>query len=147
MSVHLHGTAVAIGGLAVLLTGNSGSGKSDLALRLIDRGAILVGDDQVQVDDPLTVSPHPALAGKLEVRGIGILSKPFIEAVPLRLIIQLGDDGERLPSSWPLTDLLGWSVPSLRLSAFAASAPIKVEHALQRVIDEGLLPVRLSELS
>ena len=134
---------MAIGEWAVLLTGDSGSGKSDLTLRLIDRGALLIGDDQVLIDDQLTVRPHPALAGKLEVRGIGIATKKHVEAATLRLIIKLGEDGERMPSSWSQSDLLGWSVSSLRLSAFAASAPIKVEHALQSIIDEGLVPVRL----
>ena len=75
----LHASAVEIGGHAVLLTGASGRGKSDLALRLIDRGAVLIADDQVQltVDDArLLASPPAAIAGLVEIRGIGIVELP-----------------------------------------------------------------------
>jgi HPr kinase/phosphorylase len=144
MNRAIHGTAVEIGGWAVLLIGASGTGKSDLALRLIDRGATLVGDDYVDLDADCTISPAPALAAKLEVRGIGIIERPYSVNSPLRLIIELGEDGDRLPASWPMHDIAGWSLPCLRLNAFAASAPIKVEHALKSVIDATLHPVRLS---
>jgi HPr kinase/phosphorylase len=144
MSALVHGTAVEIDGWAVLLTGPSGSGKSDLALRLIDRGAVLVGDDYVATDDDLQIAPKSEIAGKLEVRGIGIISMPYSAPSPLRLLVELGEEGERLPASWPLRDIAGWSVPLLRLNAFAASAPIKVELALKSIIDEGPVPVRLS---
>lgn len=144
MNALVHGTAVEIDGWAVLLTGQSGSGKSDLALRLIDRGAVLVGDDYVEIDDELTAHPKSEIAGKLEVRGLGITKMDHRAPSPLRLLVELGDDGERLPASRPLRDLNGWSIPLLRLDAFAASAPIKVELALKSVVDEGVLPVRLS---
>jgi HPr kinase/phosphorylase len=144
MSSAIHGTAVEINGWATVLIGASGSGKSDLALRLIDRGATLVGDDYVQLDADCQISPANALAGKLEVRGIGIVEKPYRTASPLRLIVELGEESERMPASWPLRELAGWSLPCMRLNAFAASAPIKVEHALKSVIDAALHPVRLS---
>jgi HPr kinase/phosphorylase len=145
----VHGTAVAIGGWAALFTGKSGSGKSDLALRLLDRGAALIGDDYVELHDgeALLVSPAKELAGKLEIRGIGIVERPFHEGVPLRLIAELGDEGERWPPSWPLRDIEGWSVPLIHLQAFAASAPIKIEQALHSVVDARLFPVRLSQVS
>jgi HPr kinase/phosphorylase len=144
MNDTVHGTAVEIAGYAVLLIGKSGSGKSDLALRLVDRGAMLVGDDYVDIDAGLLVRPAKALAGKIEVSGLGIVEKPHCQKSQLRLIIELGNEGERMPASWPMRDLNGWSVPLLRLNAFAASAPIKVEHAVQSIVDAGLHPVRLS---
>jgi HPr kinase/phosphorylase len=144
MNTVVHGTAVEIDGWAVLLTGQSGSGKSDLALRLIDRGAVLVGDDYVAIDADLSVHPQSEIAGKLEVRGIGIIDVANRPSSPLRLVVELGEDGERLPASWPLRNLAGWSVPLLRLNAFTASAPIKIELSLKSIVDEGVLPVRLS---
>ena len=71
----LHATAISINGQAVLLIGPPGSGKSDLALRLIDRGALLIADDQValtEVDGVLHASAPAATAGLIEVRGLGI---------------------------------------------------------------------------
>jgi HPr kinase/phosphorylase len=144
MSEAVHATAIAIHGWAVLLTGQSGSGKSDLALRLIDRGAALIGDDYVELNAELAVRPAAALAGKLEVRGLGIVHAHHEAPCPLRLIVELGADGERAPASWPLRDLNGWSLPVFRLNAFAATAPIKVEYALKSVVDACLHPVRLS---
>ncbi len=146
MSKAQHGTAVEIQGYAVLLMGPSGSGKSDLALRLIDRGAKLVGDDAVTLhsrDDTLFVQASAAIENRIEVRGVGIFDMEATDKCPLRLLIELGADGERLPASWPLRDLNGWSVPVLRLDGFTASAPIKIELALKSVVDEGLHPVRL----
>jgi serine kinase of HPr protein (carbohydrate metabolism regulator) len=101
MSELVHGTAVDIDGWAVLLTGKSGSGKSDLAMRLIDRGARLVGDDYVALSDSLglpQVRPTERLAGKLEVRGIGIIETEYRAASPLMLLVELGGDGERIPA-------------------------------------------------
>ena len=146
MSAPIHGTAVEIDGCAVLFTGPSGSGKSDLALRLIDRGARLIGDDAVTLhsrDDALYAKASDAIANRIEVRGVGIFDMDATAQYPLRLLVELGADGERLPASWPLRDLNGWSLPVLRLSAFAASAPIKVELAVKSLVDEGLHPVRL----
>ena len=72
----LHATTVAKDGRAVIIAGRSGSGKSDLALRLFDRGFVLVSDDQTMVrkdGDRLVASAPPTIKGKLEVRGIGIV--------------------------------------------------------------------------
>ncbi|MEQ1537355.1 MAG: HPr kinase/phosphatase C-terminal domain-containing protein [Sphingorhabdus sp.] len=146
MTIKVHGTAVEINNGAVLLIGPSGAGKSDLALRLIDRGAKLVGDDAVTLHDPngvLVISGVGGYGNRMEVRGVGIFDMEASAKCPLRLLVELGTDGERLPASWPLRDLHSWSLPVLRLDAFAASAPIKVELALQSVVDEALHPVRL----
>ncbi|MBL6957805.1 MAG: HPr kinase/phosphatase C-terminal domain-containing protein [Rhodospirillales bacterium] len=141
----VHGTCVDIGGTGILLRGPSGSGKSDLALRLIDGGALLVADDRVNImshrDGHLTLSAPAELAGKMEVRGIGIVT---LEAVPeslLRLVFDLvaGDQVERLPEAATL-DFLGTSVPLYRLDPFDASAPAKI-HLAVKLVDGSLPPV------
>src|SRR5215213_3566639 len=88
----LHASTVALDGRAVLITGPSGSGKSDLALRLLDRGFKLVSDDQtmVRLDGERLVASAPAnIAGKLEVRGIGIVEVEHDENVPVALMVAL----------------------------------------------------------
>jgi HPr kinase/phosphorylase len=145
MSGAVHGTAVAIGGWAVLLTGKSGAGKSDLALRLIDRGAKLVCDDYVDlVPDgaQLIATVMDKIAGKIEIRALGIFDMPYVAEAPLRLIVELGEDGERLPEPGSFSEQQGYAVPVVKLNAFAASAAIKVEYALKSLIDDGCFPVR-----
>ncbi|MFD2265349.1 HPr kinase/phosphorylase [Lacibacterium aquatile] len=132
----LHATCVALGDVGVLLRGPSGSGKSDLALRLIDGGAELVGDDQVMVmggDGLLTANPHHNIAGQLEVRGLGILTIPHRPIVVIQLVVHLGGDQiERLPDP-QYEEIQGVRVPSIRLNAFEASAPAKVRLAAGRL--------------
>lgn len=130
----IHATAVAIGGRAVLLTGASGAGKSDLALRLIDRGAVLVADDQVELNargGRLLASSPTTIAGQIEVRGVGIVAMPFDADVPVALVIDLDSRPERLPEPGART-LAGIAVPLAALDPYAASAPIKVELLLSR---------------
>lgn len=128
----IHATAVAIGGRGVLLVGPPGSGKSDLALRLIDRGAVLVADDRVVVTlggDRLLASPAATLAGLIEVRGVGIATGPYLADVPVALVVDLAALPARLPA--PATrDVAGVAVPCVALAAFEGSAAIKVERAL-----------------
>ena len=130
----IHATCVAINGQGVLITGPSGSGKSDLAVRLIDRGADLVGDDYVAIETrgtQLYAQPAPQIAGKLEVRGVGICLFDALPEARLSLYIDLTDAIERLPE--PGQHLLsGVPLPILRLDPFEASAPIKVELALSQ---------------
>ncbi|MEP7349271.1 MAG: HPr kinase/phosphatase C-terminal domain-containing protein [Sphingorhabdus sp.] len=129
----LHASAVAINGEGVLFSGTSGSGKSDLALRLIDRGAVLISDDGVWVDaeGPLAIlRTAPNIAGMIEMRGVGILKMPFADGVPLRLAVILDAKPERLPTP-DTTKIAGHDVPCLKLSAFEASAPLKVEQAVR----------------
>ena len=133
MSQLVHATAVAIGDEAVLLIGASGSGKSDLALRLIDRGAVLISDDQVTVEptgDRLLASPPETIAGKMEVRGLGIIAMAHRRSVPVALIVDLSAEPARMPE--PSTRLIdGHSIPLVVLSPSEPSAPIKVELALR----------------
>jgi len=133
---HVHASTVAIDGRAVLITGPSGSGKSDLALRLIDRGFILVGDDQtiVRRDGERLVASAPArIAGKLEVRGIGIIEMETASDVPVALLVELTSEIERLPADIRTSTILGVSLPLVSIDAHAASAPAKVALALDRI--------------
>jgi serine kinase of HPr protein (carbohydrate metabolism regulator) len=130
----LHATTVAIGGRAVLITGVSGAGKSDLALRLIDRGAVLVADDRTLLaarGGRLFASPPATIAGRIEVRGIGILALPHAAEVPVALVVDLDSAPERLPETRVKT-LLGLDIPLIALDARENSAAIKVELALSR---------------
>ena len=132
MSETVHATTVAIGGRAVLIFGRSGTGKSDLALRLIDRGATLVSDDYTIVtaaDGTLVTSPPATIAGKMELRGVGIIDLPHDSGVPSSLTVDLDQDPDRLPE--PGTrDVAGVAIPVITLHGLEPSAPIKVEKAL-----------------
>jgi len=137
-SVAVEGTAVALGNGALLLIGQSGDGKSDLALRLIDAGARLVADDRVELfvrDARLHCrAPRdmpPALNGRIEARGIGIVPVPVAEdSVPLQWCVALVPGGpvERLPAA-ESRRFLGIDVPFIRLDPFEASAVAKLRLA------------------
>ena len=117
----------------MLITGPSGSGKSDLALRLLDRGFRLVSDDQtiVKLDGHrLLASPPPTIAGKLEIRGIGIVEVDNVDDVPIALMVDLSADIERMPEEGRTRPILGVDVPLVSLDAMTASAPSKVAVAL-----------------
>lgn len=132
MSETVHASCVAIGGRAVLISGPSGSGKSDLALRLIDRGAVLVSDDYTVLEmrgGVLLASPPEIIAGRIEARGVGIVERLHVVAVPVALLIDLGRAPERLPEPASVV-IAGLAVPAIGLSALEASAPLKVEAAL-----------------
>ena len=128
------GTCVALQGRGVLLRGPSGSGKSDLALRLIDDGAELVADDRVVLvpssANTLTASAAPPLRGLLEVRELGIFRLPFRACVALALVVDLTDEAiERLPGpseSW----ILGQALPLIRLRSTSVSATARIRLAL-----------------
>jgi serine kinase of HPr protein (carbohydrate metabolism regulator) len=135
-SATLHATTVSIKGRAVLIEGVSGAGKSDLALRLVDRGAILVSDDYSHVqrrDGRIIASPPATIAGKIEVRGLGIIDMPHAVEAPVALIVILGEPAARLPEPGEARSLLGLDIPLLALDGREASAPIKVEMALVHV--------------
>ncbi len=126
----IHATCVSLDGRGVLLSGEAGSGKSDLALRLIDRGAQLVADDQVALaleNERVMASAPERLCGLLEIRGIGIRTLPFIASVPIILAVRLvkQNEIERMPEAQFLS-CLGQQVPLLSLHAFDASTDAKI---------------------
>lgn len=137
----VHATAVAIGGRAVLLRGPSGSGKSDLALRLIDAGARLVSDDYSQLwreGDAILVRAPGSISGLIEARGVGILAVGALTAAPLALLVDLvaPQHVERLPEPRNET-IFGLSVPLVALAPFEASAPAKLRFALTALAGDG----------
>ncbi len=142
--LRFHGSCAVRHGAGVLLLGGSGSGKSDLLLRLIDRGFGLVADDRVLVEAG-RARPHPALAGLVEMRGLGLLRMDHVAPVPLGLVVAL--DGsvagatsaeERLPEPCP-HPVLG--LPMLRIAPFAASSALRVEIGLDCILGRRLLAV------
>jgi hypothetical protein len=130
----VHATAVAIDGRGVLLRGPSGSGKSDLALRLMADGAELVADDRTMLSGQhgtLIAAPPPELAGLLEVRGVGLIRRPYRDRVALALIADLAAPIPRLPDAGATEILEGVALPRMALNAFEASAPHKLRLALE----------------
>jgi HPr kinase/phosphorylase len=135
LSDHLliHATAVAIDGEAVLLRGAPGSGKSDLALRLIDGGARLISDDQTVLhrkDAQVLVRAPATIVGLIEVRGLGILQIDPVDEAPLGLLMDLVSsvEIERLPDPrWET--ILGVPIPLIALAPFEAAAAAKVRLA------------------
>jgi len=122
----VHGSCVARNGDGVLLIGPAGSGKSDLALRLLGRGFDLVADDRVDITDGIA-APPPALAGLLEVRGLGIVRLPHAASARVALVAELAQPTERLPLPARHAEL---GVPLIRVDPAAASAVERVVLAL-----------------
>jgi HPr kinase/phosphorylase len=142
--IFLHGTCVSVGGEGVLILGEPGSGKSALALRLIDEpgygisGVLmrseLVADDQVIItrdQDRIMASAPAILRGKLEIRGLGIVTLATPVSVSLALVVKLQDHAaiERLPD--PATfDILGLALPLVEIDGKMPSAPARLRAAL-----------------
>lgn len=135
----IQATCVVVEGRGVLLRGPSGSGKSELALQLIDGGGRLVADDGVELRRQgerlfarLPSGAPESVRGRVELRGLGILPVPSVPEAPLDLVVDLAaaDMLERLPE--PMTvDLLGIALPLVRLSAAEPSAAAKVRLAVR----------------
>jgi serine kinase of HPr protein (carbohydrate metabolism regulator) len=139
----VHGTCVALGEHAALLRGKPGSGKSDLALRFMALPAegklkpLLVADDQVVIEarasGTLRASAPPTIAGKIEVRGLGIVEVPYLPEARLVLVCDLVEakDVPRMPLDRPEQAVIaGIALPILRLAPLEASAPLKLKMAL-----------------
>ncbi len=125
-------SCVAISGRAVLITGDPGAGKSSLALSLIDRGAVLVGDDGVTLtcaEGRVIASPPPHIAGLIEVRNVGLIRLPATTG-PLALALHLTADAPRLPGAPGTLDLLGIAVPLIALWPGSPALPLRAEQAL-----------------
>jgi HPr kinase/phosphorylase len=141
--IMVHATCIAFDGHGILLRGPAGSGKSDLALRAIDRGAQLVADDQVVLDrdgENLMASAPSSLHGLIEIRGIGIMRMDAAAQVPVALVADLMDAPERLPEPrW--CEIGGIDIPWLAVAPFEASAPVKLRFALMAALE----PERLAQ--
>ena len=134
-----HATTVAKGRRAVMIKGPSGSGKSDLAVQLIDRGYVLVSDDQTLIankEGVLRASAPPSIEGKMEVRGLGIIEMAVVSDVRLILCVELQDDPERLPLDPQVETIFGIDLPKLCVRSHAASAPVIVDIAMTRIEEE-----------
>jgi serine kinase of HPr protein (carbohydrate metabolism regulator) len=145
----VHGTCVALGSHAALLRGRSGSGKTDLALRFLALPSEpglepgLVADDQVWVeaksDGSLIASPPPTLAGKIEVRGLGILDVPHRGEARLALVVDLVVPQEvpRMPPDPPAQiTIAGATIPVVKLAPFELSSALKLKLALLSAVSQ-----------
>ena len=145
----IHGTCVALGPHAALIRGPSGSGKSDLALSFLALAAepglepLLVADDQVwierQKDGGLAASAPPSLAGKIEVRGLGIVEVSHRGAARLALAVDLvlPQEVPRMPPDpFDRITLLGVAIPVVKLAPFELSAALKLRLALLSAVSQ-----------
>ena len=138
--MQIHASCIELAGAGILLRGPSGSGKSDLALRLIDNGARLVADDRTDlvVEDGRLIASSPApIAGKLEVRGVGILALPVVARSRVGIAVDLvaASAVERLPAAQRCS-YLGVELPLIAIAPFEASAPAKL-RAVARALAVG----------
>lgn len=133
----IQASAVAIGGRAIMIEGETGTGKSSLALALIDRGGELIGDDGVALTrkaGTIIASPPPNIAGKLEIRHVGIVEMPTTSA-PLAIVLHLSlEEAGQIPRYIEMAEqaeFLGVAVPKLTLPARDNTLPLRAEWALK----------------
>lgn len=120
---------------AVLIEGAPGSGKSSLALGLIDRGAQLLGDDGVVLVSGgarLLARPHPNTRGLLEVRNLGLLDFPVCDEAPVALVVRLDETAPRFVEAAERIAIAGHDLPFLRLWPGGSALPLKTELALAK---------------
>lgn len=126
-----HASSVAIEDAGILILGPSGSGKSDLALRLIDSGATLISDDRTicrKIKNDIFLYCQKSICGKIEVRGMGIFTVPFIDFVKLKLVVMMTEKNvPRLPELSTHYQILGESLPKIDISKKDISAKAKIK--------------------
>ena len=128
-------TCIAIGSHALLIEGVPGSGKSSLALALIDRGAELIGDDSVMleaINNQLIAQPHPNTKGLIEVRNLGLLPFPVRNEAPVALVVRLDKTAPRFVEEADTIEIAGITIPLIRLWPDGIALPMKTELALAR---------------
>lgn len=153
LPVRVHATTIALEGSAAVIRGASGSGKSDLALRcmtmapnaLVETPVGLVADDYTELfldGGTLGARPPVEIANLLEVRGVGLMEIEAVRNARVALVVDLAeaDAIERMPMDKAQVDLVGFTVPAIRLCAKEASAPAKLLLALDFVRRNGHLP-------
>lgn len=127
-------SAVAIKGRALMIEGPPGSGKSSLALALIDRGAILIGDDGVRLErenDRVFAAPPPNTSGLIEIRNVGLVEMSVTPPTPVALILALEENAERLPEKPMQREVLGVSIPALGFTPGTIAPAVRAEAALR----------------
>ncbi len=135
----LHANSITFENKGLLLLGPSGSGKSDLCIRLIDKGWTLISDDYSNVwvkAGEMWAKPHENTSGKIEVRGLGIVDVPFCpktQIMGLIYLVESSKEVERMPEI-PLKLLMNVTLPYLNLYAFEDSTPLKIKYFLEMII-------------
>ena len=132
----IHSSSIVIDDNGVLILGDSGSGKSDLALRLIDNGATLISDD-ISIcrknSNNIYLYCPPEIKGLLEVREIGIITVPFVERIKLRLVVNLkSNNNERFPKDSSYR-ILGIKIPIINIEGKNSSAVAKIKVKLNEI--------------
>jgi serine kinase of HPr protein (carbohydrate metabolism regulator) len=143
-----HATGIVLGDAGVLIRGPSGAGKSLLALDLIERWtargrtALLVADDRVAVSEDagvLVMTAPPTIAGRIELRGRGIIAVPFRARAPLHLVVDLTETFERMPEEREFTTML--------LGRHVARAPVPKRGVIDSAHQMLLVEAGLAELA
>ena len=136
----VHSTSVVIEDAGVMITGKSGFGKSDLALRLIDSGATLISDDVTiceKIGDSIFLFPPNETKGLLEVREIGIMTVPYIENIKLSLLVELVEtEIDRLPQK-SFAKLLNIKIKKIKIQGRNSSSVAKIKLKINEINNYG----------
>lgn len=127
-------SCISIGGAALLISGESGIGKSELALALIDRGAQLISDDHTALrleNGRIVASSAPNISGLLEVRNLGLVQMEPGPDCPVVLLIELNRAAPRWIERSQQRVILGVGIPEILLAPESHVLAIKAEMALQ----------------
>lgn len=135
----VHASCVSFEDKGVLILGDSGSGKSDLALRIIDAGGVLIADDYVEiriVNGEVYGHVPDSIKGMLEIRGVGLVNLTSVASTKIDLVLELSnrEDITRLPEK-SFYELNGVEVLSFNFDAFSASAIAKLRMICKMLLN------------